>query len=292
MRSLTAGRRDNAPSRWAYRFERLMLTPLFRLFLRVVVPFVVVAGAATVWLSDADRRESLNLAVADLRREIATRPEFMVSAMTVDGASRGTSEDIRDILSLSFPTSSFDLDLPAIRERVEELPAIASVAVRVRPGGILELNVAERTPVVVWRTHKGLTLVDPEGNVTGPAISRAAHAKMPLIAGEGAEHHVQEALRLFSAAAPLAERVIGLVRVGERRWDLVLDRGQRIKLPEQGSVEALDRVVALNHAEELLERDIKVVDMRLAHRPTVQLTEQAVDAWWQASQMTTGTVGQ
>ncbi len=292
MRSLTGGRRDNAPSRWAYRFERLMLTPLFRLFLRVVVPFVVVAGAATVWLSDADRRESLNLAVADLRREIATRPEFMVSAMTVDGASQGTSEDIRDILSLSFPTSSFDLDLPAIRGRVEELPAIASVAVRVRPGGILELNVAERTPVVVWRTHEGLTLVDPEGNVTGPAISRAAHAQMPLIAGEGAEHHVQEALRLFSAAAPLADRVIGLVRVGERRWDLVLDRGQRIKLPEQGAVEALDRVVALNHAEELLERDIKVVDMRLAHRPTVQLTEQAVDAWWQASQMTTGTVGQ
>lgn len=292
MRSLTAGRRDNAPSRWAYRFERLMLTPLFRLFLRVVVPFVVVAGAATVWLSDADRRESLNLAVADLRREIATRPEFMVSAMTVDGASQGTSEDIRDILSLSFPTSSFDLDLQAIRERVEELPAIASVAVRVRPGGILELNVAERTPVVVWRTHEGLTLVDPEGNVTGPAISRAAYAQMPLIAGEGAEHHVQEALRLFSAAAPLADRVIGLVRVGERRWDLVLDRGQRIKLPEQGAVEALDRVVALNHAEELLERDIKVVDMRLAHRPTVQLTEQAVDAWWQASQMTTGTTGQ
>jgi len=292
MRSLTAGRRDNAPSRWAYRFERLMLTPLFRLFLRVVVPFVVVAGAATVWLSDADRRESLNLAVNDLRREIATRPEFMVSAMTVDGASRGTSEDIRDLLSLSFPTSSFDLDLPAIRERVEELPAIASVAVRVRPGGILELNVAERTPVVVWRTHEGLTLVDPEGNVTGPAISRAAHAQMPLIAGEGAEHHVHEALRLFSAAAPLADRVIGLVRVGERRWDLVLDRGQRIKLPEQGAVEALDRVVALNHAEELLERDIKVVGMRLAHRPTVQLTEQAVDAWWQASQMTTGTVGQ
>jgi len=292
MRPLTAGRRDNAPSRWAYRFERLMLTPLFRLFLRVVVPFVVVAGAATIWLSDVDRRESLNLAVNDLRREIATRPEFMVSAMTVDGASQSISEDIRDILSLSFPASSFDLDLPAIRERVEELPAIASVAVRVRPGGILELNVAERTPVVVWRTHEGLTLVDPEGHVTGPAISRAAHAQMPLVAGEGAEHHVQEALRLFSAAAPLSDRVIGLVRVGERRWDLVLDRGQRIKLPEQGAVEALDRVVALSQAEELLERDIKVVDMRLAHRPTVQLTEQAVDAWWQASQSTTGTVGQ
>ena len=83
---------------------------------------------------------------------------------------------------------------------------------------------------------------------------------MPLIAGEGAEHHVQEALRLFSAAAPLADRVIGLVRVGERRWDLVLDREQRIKLPEQGAVEALDRVVTLNHTEKLLKQNIKIIN--------------------------------
>ncbi len=292
MRSMSATRRDNAPSRWAYRFERLMLTPLFRLFLRVVVPFVVVAGATGLWLSDEGRRESLNLAVNDLRREIATRPEFMVSALTIDGASQGTGEEIRDLLSISFPVSSFDLDLPAIRERVEELPAIANVSVRVRPGGILQLNVAERTPVVVWRTHEGLTLVDPEGHVTGAAQARSAYPQMPLIAGEGADLHVPEALRLFSAATPLSPRVIGLVRVGERRWDLVLDRGQKILLPEKGAVQALDRVVALHKAEELLERDIKVVDMRLAHRPTVQLTEQAVEAWWTTSQVTTGAIGQ
>lgn len=292
MRSLTAKRRDNAPSRWAYRFERLMLTPLFRFTLRVVVPFAVVAGATTVWLSDDTRRESLNMAINDLRRDIATRPEFMVSAMTIDGASQNTSEDIRELLSIDFPISSFDLELPQLQARVEELPAIANVALRVRPGGILQLNVMERTPVVVWRTHEGLHLVDPEGYVTGPAVARATHPRKPLIAGEGADLHVTEALRLFAAAAPLSNRVIGLVRVGERRWDLVLDREQRIKLPEQGAVEALDRVVALNHAEELLERDIKVVDMRLADRPTVQLTEHAVEARWQAGQATTGTTGQ
>ncbi|MBO9397505.1 cell division protein FtsQ/DivIB [Shimia sp. R9_2] len=297
MRSLSVPKRkkprhDPAPSRWAYRFERLMLTPFFRFCLRTVVPFAVVAGGALIYFSDEDRREALSLAINDLRREIATRPEFMVSAMAIDGASDGTSEDIRDILSLSFPVSSFDLDLPAIQARVSELPSIASASVRVRTGGVLQLDIAERTPVVVWRTHEGLTLVDPDGHVTGPAVSRNAHAQMPLIAGEGAEGHVREALELFAAADPIADRVIGLVRVGERRWDVVLTREQRILLPEQGAVQALDRVVALNSAQELLERDISVVDMRLTRRPTIQLTENAVEDWWRTSQITLGTTGQ
>ncbi|GAA6182223.1 cell division protein FtsQ/DivIB [Shimia sp. NS0008-38b] len=292
MRSMRAARRDNAPSRWAYRFERLMLTPLFRLFLRVGVPFSVVAIATTVWFSNETRRENLNLAVNDLRRSIAERPEFSVSAMAIDGASDGTAEDIRDILALSFPVSSFDLDLSGLQAQVADLPAIASAALRVRPGGILQLTIVERTPVVVWRTHEGLTLVDPDGHVTGPAINRHAHPEMPLIAGEGADAHVLEALRLFAAAAPIADRVIGLVRVGERRWDVVLDRNQRILLPEQNAEEALDRVVALGNAEELLERDIQIVDMRLARRPTIQLTENAVEDWWRTSKMNLGTAGQ
>ncbi|MDA5555292.1 cell division protein FtsQ/DivIB [Shimia sp. MMG029] len=297
MRSLRSGKRqkarqDLAPSRWAYRFERLMLTPLFRFCLRTVVPCAVVAGAGMVYFADEGRRENLNLAINDLRHQIATRPEFMVSAMAIEGASDGTSEDIRDILSLSFPTSSFDLDLPSIKAQISELPAVASASVRVRTGGVLQLDIAERTPVVVWRTHEGLTLVDPDGHVTGPAVSRHAHAAMPLVAGEGADAHVREALSLFSAAGPLSDRLIGLVRVGERRWDVVLTRDQRILLPEHGAVEALDRVVALNAAQELLERDISVVDMRLARRPTIQLTENAVEDWWRTSQITLGTTGQ
>ncbi len=278
-------RRDPAPSRWSYRFERLMLTPLFRLFLRTVVPFVVVAAGVSVWLSDQDRRDAIAMAVNDLRREIATRPEFMVSAMAIDGASKIISEDIREIMPIDFPVSSFDLDLAALQARVAELPAVASAAIRVRPGGILQLNVVERVPIVVWRTHRGLALVDKDGNVTGPALTRSAYAALPLMAGRGAELHVAEAMDLFAAAGPLSDRLFGLVRVGERRWNVVLDRGQRILLPETGAVQALERVIALSKAQDMLERDLLVVDMRLSARPTIRLAENAVKDWWQTSQI-------
>ena len=40
----------------------------------------------------------------------------------------------------------------------------------------------------------------------------------------------------------------GLVRVGDRRWDLVLDRNQKIMLPEQNAPAALERLIALDKA--------------------------------------------
>ena len=64
--------------------------------------------------------------------------------------------------------------------------------------------------------------------------------------------------------------------MGERRWDVVLDRDQRIMLPETGSVEALEQVIALDQAQDLLARDISVVDMRNAHRPTLRMGGAAV----------------
>ena len=104
-------------------------------------------------------------------------------------------------------------------------------------------------------------------------------ADLPLVVGEGAREALGEALALTEAAAPLATRVRGLVRMGERRWDLVLDEGQRILLPEEDPVRALERVLAIDSAQDLMGRDIAVVDMRNEARPTIRLNPAAAAAF-------------
>ncbi|MFZ1725533.1 MAG: cell division protein FtsQ/DivIB, partial [Albidovulum sp.] len=94
---------------------------------------------------------------------------------------------------------------------------------------------------------------------------------LPVIAGEGADENVTEALAIFRAARPIQHRIRGLVRMGERRWDVVLDRDQRIMLPESDPVSALERIIALDQAEDMLGRDIAAVDMRNEQRPTIRL---------------------
>ena len=76
--------RDPAPSRLRYRMQRLLLTPAFWFFLRFGLPLSVIALAAGLYASDQDRRDQVVDAVAELRRKVEQRPEFMVNLMAID----------------------------------------------------------------------------------------------------------------------------------------------------------------------------------------------------------------
>lgn len=275
-----APRSDPAPSRWAWRMQRLMLTPAFRFGLRAGVPFCLTLMAGTIYLSDETRRDAITQAVADARASIEERPEFMVKLMAIDGAQGQLAADIRGVMPLEFPQSSFDLDLTTLRRDIIALHGVKTASVRIRPGGILQVDVTPRIPVAVWRNAEGLTLVDEGGALVAAIYARADFAQLPLIVGEGAARHVPEALGLLRAASALGDRVRGLVRMGDRRWDVVLDRDQRILLPEQGALPALERVIALERAQEVLTRDVARVDMRLGQRPTIRMTKEATEQWW------------
>ena len=266
---------DPAPSVWAYRLNRLMLTPLFRVTVRLVLPVAALCLATWIYFSDAGRREAVVIAKNEIVDTIKNRPEFMLNVMAIEGASRSVSEDIREILAIDFPISWLDLDLDQVRYTVAGLDPVAQVKVHHRKGGILQLDVVERVPAVVWRTKHGMELLDATGAPVGVLKTRAARGDLPLIAGLGAAAAVPQGLAIIAAAAPIKERLRGLVRVGERRWDMILDNDQRILLPQDAPVQAVERIIVLHQASDLLARDLALVDMRLGARPSLRLSENA-----------------
>ncbi len=282
MQSLTARRpaprvrKDPAPSKWAYKVQRWMLTPYVRAFLVKGLPTLAVVGMIGTWFSHEPNRQALIGQLTHLRAEFEARPEFRVSLARVEGASDDLATAVRAKLALPLPMSSFDIDLDAARDRVEALDAVRKADLRVRSGGVLQVVITERMPVAIWRTEDGLTLVDETGHRVAGLLSRSDRPDLPLIAGEGADLATPEALELIAAAGPLTPRVRGLVRMGDRRWDLVLDRDQRVLLPEDNPVQALERLLALDHAQDLMNRDILTVDLRSDHRPILRLSTHAL----------------
>ncbi len=269
------GRRDPAPSRLAYRAHRLWLTPMVRKFLRYGMPVMVISAVAGGYFASETRREATADWVAEQRRAIEERPEFRLNMMAVDGASIELSEDIREILPFDFPMSRFDLDLEEARATIAELDAVADARIMIRSGGILQVNVTERLPAVVWRGRDEIELLDKDGHRVARVPARASRPDLPLIAGLGADRHVPEARAVLAATSKISDRVRGLVRMGERRWDLVLDRDQRILLPETNPVAALERVIELEATRDLLARDVAIIDMRNPDRPTLRIGDAA-----------------
>jgi cell division protein FtsQ len=268
--------RDPAPSRVAYRLHRLWLTPLFRSMLRVGLPTFIVTFGLGLYLSDDLRRAELARTWDGAWAAVEERPEFLVNLMVIDGASPPLAEAIRAKLALRFPLSSFEIDMAAMAAKIEELDAVARADLRVRSGKVLQVTITERVPVIIWRTQTELSLLDIEGRRVARVFARTDRPDLPLIAGEGANAAVPEALALLAAAGPIQPRLRGMVRMGERRWDMVLDRDQRILLPETDPVPALERVIALDKAEALLARDVITVDLRNEDRPVLRLAPDAM----------------
>ena len=277
MQPVNLPRRDPAPSRISYRIQRLWLTPFFRGMLRIGLPIFAVVLAVGWYFNDAQNRIDLADKVSELRRSIEERPEFMVKLMAIDGATEEIANDIREIVPVDFPISSFDLDLAGMQDTIEQLDAVARVDIHIRTGGILQIQISERIPAVVWRSSTELALLDASGRRVAAIKSRLDRADLPLLAGDGVEPHVAQALEILTAAEPVADRIRGLVRVGERRWDLVLDRDQRIMLPEKRPIYALEQVMALEQAQDLLDRDLIAVDMRNENRPTLRMAPSAIE---------------
>ncbi|MFP1644060.1 cell division protein FtsQ/DivIB [Pontitalea aquivivens] len=270
-------RRDPAPSRLAYRLQRLWLTPVVRALTRIGLPVFAVVLGLGIWLGDEGRRADLAATYEDIKLSIQNRPEFMVGLLKIEGASPEVDAAIRAMLPVQLPASSFAIDLDAFRAMIRRLDAVADVGLMIRPGGVLEAAVTERVPAILWRAPTGLEMLDATGHRVATLIAREARPDLALIAGVGADRAVPEALAVLAAAAPILPRARGLVRVGERRWDLVLERDQRILLPDQNPVRAIERVLALDAAEDILDRDFTHLDMRNETRPTIRLSAAALE---------------
>ncbi|WP_308915238.1 cell division protein FtsQ/DivIB [Jannaschia sp. LMIT008] len=270
-------RADPAPSVLSYRLNRLWLRRGIRLAVLRGLPLAAALAAGLVWASDPDRRAAMTQSAQTVAEAIRGRPEFAVTQLRVEGADGSLRTAIAQVADLRFPVSRFDLDLPALVARLEALDPVHSAEAMLRTGGVLLVRVAERRAVVAHLEAGTVTARDATGHRVATLDDVAKAGALPLIAGPGAQDAVGQALALTRAAAPLEDDLVGLVRVGKRRWDLVLSDDRRILLPEAAPVQALDRALAMHAAKDVLSRDVAVLDMRLRGRPVLRLSARALD---------------
>lgn len=266
-------KRDPAPSRLGYKFSRWMLSPFIKKSVFFGMPLIILLLPVFIFLKDQNNKNLVEEIVLDFYRKIIERPEFMLSALSIQGSSDSLNAEIREILGLNFPISSFDLDLADLRNRVLSLPPVETAEVRLEGGSILHVKVKEKVPALLLKDDTGIHVLNKNGDYIRPLLSTEYGSKLPVITGEGAQKAAAEAFILFSALYDKLDEVRGLVLVGGRRWNIVLKSGQVIMLPEKKSEQAVQKILILDKAEKILSRDIAVFDFRLPYRITLRFPE-------------------
>ena len=95
--------------------------------------------------------------------------------------------------------------------------------------------------------------------------------------GEAANLAVSDVSSLMKDNRKFLDQVRAFIRVGERRWDLVLDNNLRILLPQREFLAAFDRMMLMNDSGSLFSGHLSSIDMRLIERPTVRVRGVSMD---------------
>lgn len=199
-----------------------------------------------------------------------------VQEVRIKGQVEASEGDIIRSLDLKTHASMVLFDAAAARSRIQSMPWIEEVSIRKTYPGSVDIVIKERQPFALWQSGKVVSILDSEGQIiTG--LEDNKFASLVLLVGEGADMAGPAFLETLSDFTIVESRVRAAVLVAGRRWNLVLDNGLEVKLPESNMEQALSRMAMLQSDNELLDRDIQTIDLRIAGRMAVRLPETAME---------------
>ena len=252
---------NDRPSRWrllARRGRRLLKPAAWLAFAGCVgLLIVIIAHSAQPGGTLTSLRERLGGAFG--------LTGMRVQNIVIEGRSNTPEPLLRAALGVSKGDAILSFSVEQARKRIETLNWIEKATVERRLPSKIVVNLQERRPFAVWQNQGKFVLIDRAGQIV--ANQDVAQFKdLPLVVGPGAPAAAAPLLDALTDRQQLATRVMAVVRVAERRWNLHTRNGIDIMLPEGHAAEALDRLIQLQQEHAVLDRPLSAIDMRLPDR--------------------------
>ncbi|MFZ5735003.1 MAG: cell division protein FtsQ/DivIB [Pseudomonadota bacterium] len=212
--------------------------------------------------------------LSDTRNALANAAGFRITSLSIVGRKQLSQEEVLAIGGVNGRSSLLFLNAAEVRDKLKASPWIADATVLKLYPGRLSIEITERKAFALWQQGGRMSVIAEDGAVLEPYVARR-FTNLPLVVGKGAETHARDFLALLAQFPQIKPDVKAVIYVGERRWNLRMNSGLDIRLPEHGVANALTTLTRLDKEDKLLSRDITAIDMRLPDRLTVRLSEEA-----------------
>ncbi len=256
-------RMQDRPGRWKliWRNQRRRLRSGALLTGAVVLGFATLYGIQA--LGDG---ASLRERVGDVAASMGLR----VTNVIVEGRSKTPEPMLRAALGIRPGEPILSYSLAEARQRLESIKWVETATVERRLPATIVVRLVERRPFAVWQSEGKFLLVDRDGDIVADSDVAAFSGQLPLVVGPGAPAAAAALMDMLATQPDLQKRVVAAVRVGERRWNLRMNNGADVMLPEGAEIQALAKLAELQASHSLLDRPLAVVDLRLPDRLVVR----------------------
>jgi cell division protein FtsQ len=210
--------------------------------------------------------------VGSVSATVSGWPQFSgmtVQDISVEGRKLVSREAVMAALDIRRGDSLLNFDPRAARRRLESIEWVESAIVERRLPDTIYVKLSERAAVALWQRDSDFVLIDRQGRLVR-TVDPNYYGYLPLIAGVGAPEQITALSLLLQEVPEIGKRVRAAVWVGQRRWNLTLDTMVQVMLPEVDAAVALKTLAELDKKQQLLSRDVLVIDMRLPDRLVVK----------------------
>ena len=197
---------------------------------------------------------------------------FAADGIRITGLKYHDAESLLIPIGVRPGGSLIGFDAANARKLLENMDWVLSAKVMRLFPNQLEIVVVEREPFALWQRGGSHYVIDETGSAMS-SLDPARLPKLPLVTGEGAQSAISELVNQLEAHPRLKSKLLAAARVGQRRWTLHLDNGVSVALPERDVEKAMTRVEDLDQRYDLLSKGIKGIDLRVAGRVTVMVSE-------------------
>ncbi len=193
----------------------------------------------------------------------------------VEGRINSDADVLKALINIERGDPIFAFDPKDAKSLIERIAWVKEAHVERRLPGTIYIGLVERKPVALWQNKKKIRVIDSEG-VTLTDRRIEPFKDLIILVGESAPQHAPDLLAFLAVEPLINDKIEAAIWIGERRWDLKLKNGIKVKLPENDMGLALRRLAKAQAEDGLLEKDLIVVDMREADRITVRTRPGAV----------------
>ncbi len=190
--------------------------------------------------------------------------------IAIAGLEHQSPEAVLSVIGVRPDASLLLFDAARAKRILENVDWVEHASVRRVHPNKLEIEVTERQPYAVWQRGGAYYVIDRSG-IALSTLEARKYRKLMLVTGEGANEAVFELVNHLEETGALHSRVRAAARVGGRRWTLYLKNGVRIALPEKGIGNALAKLLALHGQTGVLDKAVRLVDLRLDDRIAVAI---------------------
>ncbi len=239
-----------------------------RLGIMLLVLFLL---AGTGWLAWTSL--GAHTLTSSLRARLAALDPLQIRHITITGRHLTDESEIMEALGTNLNRSLFSFSVEDARQRIDALPFIERSTVERHLPDTVNVTVEEKNPIAIWQMDGHFVLINQKGDTVSrqelTAHNSSVFRKLPLVVGMGANTEADAIITLLNQFPDINSHTLALIRIGQRRWNILMQNGTTLMLPEGAEAAALARLHTYQTDYQLLDRPLKTIDMRLSDRMVI-----------------------